>query len=294
MPPNASGRRELAAWLVDGRQPLTARVMVNRIWRWHFGRGLVPSTDNFGNLGERPVHPQLLDWLADRFVREGWSIKQMHRLIMLSNTYQLDSQSDDANLALDPENRYQWRAELRRLEAEAIRDAVLAVSDSLDLKMGGSLLHVKNREFLFDHTSKDETRYDAQVRSVYLPVIRNHLYDMFQLFDHADESVMSSDRATTTVASQALFMLNSPLALDAAAKFAQRLLDHEGSVADRHAYGYQLAFGRAPTAAEQARDFAYLDRFRQQLSPDPAGNETRCWALLCHTWLSSSEFIYVR
>ncbi|HZZ82380.1 MAG TPA: PSD1 and planctomycete cytochrome C domain-containing protein, partial [Gemmataceae bacterium] len=194
-----SGRLELARWLVQRDHPLTARVMVNRLWRWHFGQGIVRTPDNFGLLGEVPDNPELLDWLARRFA-DGWSLKAMHRVIMLSSTYQMSSYQDPKTAALDPENRLHGRALARRLEAEAIRDALLAVSGGLDPTMGGSLLHVPNRAYLFDHTSKDLTNYDSKRRSLYLPVIRNNVYDVFQLFDFPDPGFPSGDRATTTVA----------------------------------------------------------------------------------------------
>ena len=132
-----SGRRELAQWLADPDNPLTARVMVNRIWQHHFGVGLVPTSANFGEMGERPSHPELLDYLAARFVASGWSVKAMHRLIMLSSVYQQSSASSAAGLAADPENRLLWRANRRRLEAEALRDSLLAVAGRLDATPGG-------------------------------------------------------------------------------------------------------------------------------------------------------------
>jgi hypothetical protein len=297
MPTNQSGRLQLARWLVDGRHPLTARVLVNRVWRWHFGRGIVESTDNFGRLGDRPTNPELLDWLANELVRNRWSIKWLHRSIMLSGTYRLSSQPDESNLAIDPENHYQWRANVRRLEAEAIRDSILAVSGLLDNSVGGSLLHVKNREFLFDHTSKDDTRYDSQRRSVLLPVIRNHLYDMFQLFDYSDASVMTSNRSTTTVAPQALFLLNSELVQRAAQAFAARLRQLSEHPEQRIDAGYTLAFGRHPTRHELQRDLQYLIRLQEALAGGAGvldDAERRGWELLCHTWLAANEFVYVQ
>lgn len=316
MPDVSSGRLELAQWLVDPRHPLTARVFVNRLWRWHFGQGLVRSTDNFGQLGERPLHPKLLDWLASELIRNHWSVKHLQRQIVLSHVYQLQSsppkQAENSagdphgmawqsNEAIDPENENFWRAPMRRLEAESIRDALLAVSGSLDLKMGGSLLHVKNREFLFDHTSKDNTRYDAPVRSVYLPVIRNHLYDMFQLFDYVDDSVTNSDRATTTVAPQALFLMNGELAIEAAQQLARRLKSVEKDAEQRIANGYPMVYGRPATAHERQRDLAYLQRMRETLAQQassetssPEDVDQMAWTLLCQIWLASNEFLYVR
>ena len=284
--------------LTSHRHPLVARVMVNRIWRWHFGHGLVESTDNFGRLGKPPLNQSLLDWLATRFVDEGWSIKTMHRLIMLSRTYQMSSTYDAANAAIDRENRFQWRASVRRLEAEAIRDTILEVSGILDKATGGSLLHVLNREFLFDHTSKDETNYDSLRRSVYLPVIRNHLYDVFQLFDYADASVMNSNRPTTTVAPQALFMMNSELIHTATDAFASRVVNSQCESDDgRFALAYMLAFGRPPTGPELARDREYLAMFKRESAKTSTIEDSpshMAWRLMCQALLASNEFIYVR
>ena len=293
-----SGRLQLAHWLAADDHPLVARVMVNRLWRWHFGRGLVESTDNFGQLGERPSNQALLDWLAVQFVQEGWSIKTMHRLIMLSSTYQMSSDFDSANAAIDPDNRHHWRADMRRLEAEAIRDSILAVSGMLDKKMGGSLLHVKNREFIFNHTSKDETKYDSPVRSVYLPVVRNHLYDVFQLFDYSDAGVMNSNRPSTTVAPQALFMMNSDLVNLATNAFADRVLNGNCESDDeRLDLAYNLALGRPPTDSERQRNSQYLELFSNQTQEHQEGKASASqtvWRLFCQTLFASNEFIYIR
>ena len=169
-----SGRLELARWITDPGHPLTARVIVNRVWRWHFGRGLVRTADNFGKLGEAATNQPLLDWLALRLIDDGWSIKSLHRRVLLSATYRMGPDHDENARRRDPENLLRWRFAQRRLEAEAIRDSLLAVSGLLDLQMGGaSLEHVKNRALLFDHTSKDATRYEKRRRSIYLPVVRN-------------------------------------------------------------------------------------------------------------------------
>jgi len=293
-----SGRRELAEWLVRSDNPLTARVMVNRLWRWHFGRGIVASTDNFGMLGDRPTHPELLDWLARRFVSNGWSIKAMHRLIMLSATYQMSSDHDAAAAKVDPENLLVWRANIRRLEVEALRDAVLAVSGGLDRQMGGSLVHVKNREFFFDHTSKDTTRYDSPRRSIYLPVVRNHMYDVFDLFDYTDATVTSGDRATSTVAPQALFALNSELMLEAGKRLAERLLSQsELGDAERVHQLYLRAYSRPASASEVRRAATFIARAQQQVQEQASDQEARrlrAWALLCQMVLAANEFTYVR
>jgi cytochrome c553 len=293
-----SGRLQMAQWLVRRDHPLTSRVMVNRLWRWHFGQGLVRSTDNFGKLGEEPVNPALLDWLAQRFMEEKWSIKAMHRLILLSGAYQMGSVHDPRAAERDPDNRLHWRASVRRLEAEEIRDALLQVSGQLDLNMGGSLLHVANREFLFDHTSRDMTRYDSKRRSVYLPVIRNHLYDLFQLFDCPDATVPNGDRATTTVAPQALFMMNSELVVNASEALASRLLqDKETDDVSRIQLLYARAYGRIATAREVSRAREILqeaEAIQGAKEPDAARRRLQAWTCLCQITLAANEFIYVK
>jgi hypothetical protein len=295
-----SGRLELAHWLIAPDHPLTSRVMVNRIWRWHFGQGLVPTPDNFGALGNRPSNPPLLDWLAHRFIASGWSIKAMHRLIMLSSAYLMASDDNSRAAQVDPENRLCWRMNVRRLEAEEIRDSLLAVSGLLDRHMGGSLLAVKNRAYFFDHTSKDATTYDSPHRSIYLPVVRNHLYDVFQLFDYADPSVTSGDRATTTVAPQALFMINGEIVLQASRDLATGLLGRpERDDSGRIERLYRIAYGRPPAAPESERAAAYLERFARALQEEneAGGADTRrldAWQALCQVILASNEFVFIR
>ncbi len=293
----ASGRRELAEWLVDPRHPLTSRVIVNRVWRWHFGRGLALTTDNFGLLGDPPSHPELLDWLAHRLMADGWSIKSLHRLVLNSSTYQQSSSPDPATAAHDPENRLLGRANVQRLDAEQVRDALLVVSGQLDLARGGSLLKTKNREFLFDHTSKDTTDYRSRRRSLYLPVIRNNLYDFFQLLDYPDAAIPSGDRATTTIAPQALLMLNSEFVIESAAKFAQRLCVETGADELRLRRMYRIAYSRAASDGEIAAAVAFLDTVdRALVATVPDGGERRrqAWNVLCHVIVAANEFIYVQ
>ena len=290
--PHDSGRLKLARWLTSPDNPLTPRVMVNRIWRWHFGTGLVASTDNFGVLGERPSHPELLDWLAAEFVESGWSIQHIQQLILRSAVYQQGSSSGDSTAsAADPENRLLWHFPARRLEAEAIRDAILTVSGQLDRSMGGSMMAVGNREWVFNHLSVDPTKYDTSRRSVYLPVIRNNLYDVFQLFDYSEASAVSGDRNSSTVAPQALFMLNSDLVLDAAGQLAkQAVADSNLSDAERLARLYQRVLGRQPREHEQRKMLAFVGG---SSSTDEDG-QLSGWTSLCHVLLASNEFLYVR
>ncbi|MBJ7431365.1 MAG: DUF1549 domain-containing protein, partial [Gemmataceae bacterium] len=220
----SSGRLELANWIASPSNPLTSRVMVNRVWRWHFGRGIVPTPDNFGLLGTNPTHPELLDWLANQFIQSNWSIKDLHKTIMFSNTYKQASTLIPASDEKDSSCNLYWRFVPKRLEGEVLRDSLLQVSDQLDKTIGGSLLQVKNRAFFFDHTSKDMTKYDSNRRSLYLPVVRNNLFVVFSLFDSTDAAVPNGDRANTTIAPQALFFLNSKLVLDTAELLAQKAI----------------------------------------------------------------------
>ncbi len=292
-----SGRLELARWLASAEHPLTARVMVNRLWRWHFGQGLVASTDNFGALGERPSHPELLDWLARRFIAEGWSIKAMHRVLMLSSAYQMASNVGNALDASDPDNRLLSHFPLRRLEAEEIRDALLAVAGMLDLTMGGKTLPIKNREFVFNHTSKDATTYDSTRRAVYLPIIRNHLYDLFEQFDFPDPAVPTGNRNATVIAPQALLMMNSDLVQQAASKLATHLLeDTRMPDAKRVERVYLQAYGRPPSGRELERARRFLDQFEDTISvqkPRPDNCRAQAWTALCQTLLAANEFIYL-
>lgn len=291
----SSGRLALADWLANPQHPLTARVIVNRVWRWHFGKGLVRTPDNFGLLGEPPTHPALLDWLARRFIASGWSLKALHRLIVLSSTYQQSSRPDPLAVERDPENRLWGRMDVRRLEAEAVRDALLAVGGRLDRAMGGSLLAVPNRGYLFDHTSKDLTDYGSPRRSLYLPVIRNNLYDVFQLLDFPDAAVPSGDRSTTTVAPQALLMLNSDLVLQAGDALAARLRDECGDDEPaRLRRLVALAYGREVTAAETERAQSLLDDVERSLPAGEVGpRRLAAWSCLCQAVLAANEFIYV-
>lgn len=295
---NRSGRLEFAQWMTSEKNPLTARVIANRVWRWHFGRGLVATADNFGKLGEAPTHPELLEWLAAELVRSGWSLKSLHRTIMLSETYQSSSGENKDADAIDPDNRWLWRWTPKRLEAESVRDSVLAATGTLDRSMGTSMLHVKNREFLFDHTSKDLTSYDSNRRSIYLPVIRNNLYDAMSLFDCTDGTVPNGDRASSTVASQALFFMNSPLVIKASQECAGRLLqqfpDNDRQRVDQL---FWQTIGRAATEAEWQAMSVSIPKLTEQLRSDGVSEgdlPAMVWTSLVQTVLMSNEFLYVK
>jgi len=303
IPATASGRRELAAWLTDPRHPLTARVIVNRVWRWHFGRGLVATTDNFGRLGEAPANQPLLDWLAAELIDSGWSLKSLHRRILLSAAWQRSSDpatspTASAAATIDPDNHLLWRTSVRRLEAESVRDSLLAVSGKLDRAMGGSLLHVANRAFLFDHTSKDETRYDAPRRSVYMPVVRNHIQDCLWLFDATDGAVPCGDRGTSTVPAQGLWMLNGDLVLDAADTLARSIVAATpGDTRARPLLLFRRVLARPPSRAEEALLHEAVARIIPRLEAagvPPADREVAAWTAVTQGVLAGNEFLFVR
>ena len=286
----SSGRLELANWIASPSNPLTSRVMVNRVWRWHFGRGIVPTPDNFGLLGTNPTHPELLDWLANQFIQSNWSIKDLHKTIMFSNTYKQASTLIPASDEKDSSCNLYWRFVPKRLEGEVLRDSLLQVSEQLDKTIGGSLLQVKNRAFFFDHTSKDMTKYDSNRRSLYLPVVRNNLFVVFSLFDSTDAAVPNGDRANTTIAPQALFFLNSKLVLDTAELLAQKAIQKAPTAEAQVLYLYENILGRTPTLdeANRAKDFLF------QALKLSENNPVKAMAALAQILVSSNEFVTLR
>ncbi len=252
IPAKESGRRELAAWLSSPQNPLTARVLVNRIWHHLFGAGMVRTVDEFGVTGELPSHPELLDHFALRFVQEGWSVKKLIREIVLSRTYQLASVSQKEALAVDPENRLLWRHSRRRLDAEAIRDTILFVSGKLDLTAGGPTIKpsvATEYGYVFDDTR----------RSVYTPVFRNRLLELFEAFDFADPNLVTGRRTVSTTVTQALYLMNSAFVMDQARISAREALVKPG-VEDvaRLERAYRTALGRLPTERERELALVYL------------------------------------
>jgi hypothetical protein len=278
--PKESGRRQLAAWLASPDNPQTARVMVNRIWHHLVGVGLVRTVDNFGITGETPSHPELLDHLALRFVAEGWSVKKLIREVMLSHAYQQASAGDAETTRraakVDPENRLLWHMNRHRLEAECIRDAMLAVSGNLDTAMGGPQVTKA--------TIEREYRFEDTRRSVYTPIFRNKLLELFEVFDFANPNSCLGSRSASTVAPQALYLLNSPFVMDQARRTAQTLLA-QPNLADaaRLERAYRMALGRAPTEREAQLALAFLGQ-----APGAAG-----WERVCHALFACVDFRYV-
>ena len=281
MPGTESGRRELAAWLASPRNPLTARVLVNRAWHWLFGAGLARTPDNFGTTGEAPSHPELLDVLALRFVEDGWSVKSLVRRIVLSRTYRLSAGDDPKARAIDPENRLLWRANRRRLDAECLRDTILFVSGRLDPAMGGP-------SFPTDLAADYGFEQTGRRRSVYVPVFRNALPELFEVFDFADPSLVVGRRDASTVAPQALFLLNHPFAIEQARQAARRLLAEAANADDagRLERAYRLVLGRPPAAAERRVGLRFVAE-RSGVAPEES------WAMLFQALFASMDFRYV-
>ncbi len=308
---DGSGRLQLAEWITDPRHPLTARTMVNRLWAWHFGRGIVATPSNFGLRGSPPTHPELLDWLARNFVENGWSIKSMHRLIMNSSVYRLSGASDPRAVEIDPANDLWWRRVPTRLEAEPIRDALLAVGGQLDRTIGGTLLRSDNFGYVTNDQSTSNERYDAARRAVYLPVIRNDMYSMFSTFDYTDPSISIETRPATVVPQQSLFMMNSPIVASQAQALADRILRDESlDDATRINRAYEICFGRNAGPDEIDRALRFVERLEATVGPgrnaawppsavmgetvEDISPERHAWRSLCKVLLASNEFIYIR
>jgi hypothetical protein len=265
LPAQQSGRRELAAWLASSDNPLTARVFVNRVWHHLFGAGLVRTVDNFGAAGERPSHADLLDALALRFMRDGWSVKNLIRRIVLSHTFQMSSAVRADLAAVDPENRLLGAMNRRRLDAECLRDAMLSVSGRLDLRIGGPTFNMETAQKGANH--EIDYRFDGLRRSVYTPIFRNKLLELFEAFDFGDPNLVNGGRNVSTVATQALYLMNSPFVREQARQAAEALLavPHLNDAGRVHR-GFRLALGRPPTPRE--RDIAL--RFLASSPGEPA------------------------
>ncbi|MEJ7592216.1 MAG: DUF1553 domain-containing protein [Planctomycetaceae bacterium] len=291
-----SGRFRLAEWLTRPSHPLTARVLVNRVWQAHFGEGLVRSPDNFGRLGEKPSHPELLDWLAIRFVDDGWSIKSLHRLILNSAVWQQTTELNQAAAAIDPENRLLWRMNRRRLEAEAIRDSLLAIGGGLDTTMGGTLLPTENRKYVTSTANINVDIYEAPRRTIYLPVVRSALNDYLTAFDFGDPSSMSGQRDRTTVAPQSLFLMNSKLVASQSKNLATSLLESIATDAGRIAEAFERFYSRPPTQSEIESSLGFIARYEDTLrSRGTAAEQLRpeAWQAFCRALMATSEFLYV-
>ena len=280
MPEKQSGRLELARWIASANNPLTARVIVNRLWRWHFGRGIVPTPDNFGGLGEKPTHPKLLDHLARKFVESGWSVKSMHRLMMNSATYRQSAEADLALVEYDPENKLFARWQRRRVESEVVRDSILMKANRLDLDMGGSMLVVQPNKYVNQGKLTEHSMVPR--RTVYLPVYRSSGYDGQKAFDTADPAVSNGNRRTSTVAGQALYLMNSELMHASSKALADFVISKASD--NRPAWMIKHVFGRDPTKDESARGITFVESY---------GDEKAALAAFARVLLSSNEFLYM-
>jgi hypothetical protein len=292
----SSGRSRLAEWIIDPSNPLTARVMVNRIWLHHFGRGIVPTPNDFGRQGRPPSHPELLDWLASRFVESGWSIKALHRRIMLSRTYRLASRHD-ASASPSPAG-----AELlgeyprRRLDAEAIRDTLLALGGNLDASAGGPHPFPPQTEWRFTQHNPFKAVYDTDRRSVYLMTQRIQRHPYLAIFDGADPAASTPVRPASTTPLQALYLLNDPFVHEQSRRFAGRLLAERPDDASRLDRAYLLALGRAPDPEEAGMGLAFLKAVREELTSagipaDQVGPQA--WHSFARTLFRLNEFVYI-
>ncbi|MBL8820333.1 MAG: PSD1 domain-containing protein [Planctomyces sp.] len=278
-----SGRLELAQWLVDSQNPLTRRVLMNRVWMWHFGRPLMTSPSNWGLQSTPPSHPELLDWLAQELVRRNWSLKEMHRVILLSSAWQMSSQCSEAVTERDPENRLLARQNRRRLEAEPVRDSLLFVGGSLDQTMGGMAPGV-----------------DAKRRAIYLPVDRAALYEMFSTFDYVETANHIEQRPVTTVPNQALFLMNSQIVHEQARKLIETLPTSDPGVPYSESSSvivslFETLYGRPPGPEEIRTSVAFLEQAEATLAATGDIRERRlqAWSALCRTLMSGNEFVYL-
>jgi hypothetical protein len=311
--PTTGRRLALARWLTDPRHPLTARVLVNRVWMHHFGRGLVATPGDFGRLGDRPTHPELLDWLADTFVRDGWSMKRLHKLLMTSTAYRQESRRDSARDAVDPDNRLLGRYPIRRLEAEAVRDAVLAISGTLTLRLFGPPVPVKENEvgqFVLGIDNKDGAgRFTAEIplapgevfrRSVYVQVRRSRPLGVLDAFDTPIQEPNCECRNVSTVAPQALLLMNGDFFVSQSEALAARLLREAGpEVRAQVVRAWRLVFAAEPSEREVDEALAFVaaqtEIFRGAAKDSKASvpPEQRALASFCQALLSANRFLYV-
>jgi hypothetical protein len=308
--PTTGRRSAFARWLTDPRHPLTARVIVNRVWMHHFGRGIVGTPGDFGKLGERPTHPELLDWLAHEFIRGGWRLKELHRLIMTSSAYRQSSQRDADAARLDPDNRLLGRMSVRRLEAEAVRDGILSVSGSLCLKMFGEPVPVRENDVgqvVIGKGMKDLARGttvaaplpagEVHRRSTYVQVRRSLPLGILEAFDAATAEPNCERRNSSTVTPQSLLLMNNDFLVEQSEAFAARLVREAGSDPKAQVVrAWRLAFAAEPTANEVSDALTFLarqtERFRAAATK-PGDPPRQALATFCQALLSSNRFLYV-
>lgn len=292
-----SGRLQLADWIVDRNNPLAARVLVNRIWLYHFGHGIVPTPNDFGRQGQPPTHPELLDWLANRLIQSGWSLKAMHRLIMLSRTYRMASRvTSDAAMAIDPSNQWLSRFPRRRLDAESIRDTLLCLSGNLDKTRSGPHPFPPSTEWKFTQHNPFKAVYDSNHRSVYLMTQRIQRHPYLAIFDGADPATSTPARTVSTTPLQALYFLNDPFVHAQAAGFTNRLIADHPTHGERIQAAYRLALGRPSSLMEIERAEEHLIAVAGTLTDcdlNAIDRESLVWQSLVRSLFRLNEFVYI-
>ncbi|MEZ5940731.1 MAG: PSD1 and planctomycete cytochrome C domain-containing protein [Planctomycetaceae bacterium] len=296
IPEGESGRLQLAQWIASPENPLTPRVIVNRIWHHHFGKGFVATPSNFGQQCAPPSHPELLDWLATEFMSHGWSIKYLHRQILLSAAYQLDSVNRPEQAAIDEANRYFWKFDRRRMDAETLRDSILAVSGTLEPGTGGRHPFPANDKLKFSQGNPFFATYDHNHRTVYLMSPRLNRHPFMALYDGPDPNKTTSARPTSTVALQALSMMNGDFMKTKATAFARSAIAAQVETSDRVNWAYERAYGRPPEATELTEAADYLAAYEasmQEQGKSKEESELLSWASFSRVLLSSNEFVYI-
>lgn len=287
-----SGRLELANWLTSAENPLTARVFVNRVWLQHFGKGIVPTPNDFGTRGTPPTHPELLDWLASEFVQSGWSIKKLHRTILLSATYQQQSSMKESAAAIDPTNQHYWRFDRRRLTAEELRDSLLVASGKLDRTPAEAHPFPPTSAWSYTQHVPFSTFFETDKRSVYLVNVRNRRHPFLGLFDGADPNATTPQRQTTTVPTQALYFLNDPFFHAQAEQLANQLL--QKPEAERTAELFRITLQRDATSQDIAKINQFIERYQPTLTMVPTADRPKAtWSALARIVLASNEFLFV-
>jgi Protein of unknown function (DUF1553)/Protein of unknown function (DUF1549)/Planctomycete cytochrome C len=298
LPPEekGSGRLELGEWITDSKNPLTARVIVNRVWHWNFGRGIVATPDDFGARGEAPSHPELLDYLASRFIESGWSIKKLQKLILMSRTYQMASGDDTQNEVKDSKNAFLWRFNPQRLDAEEFRDSLLAIGGNLDLTPGGEQPFPPETQWRYSQHQPFYANYDTNQRSVYLMQQRIRRQPYLDVFDGPDPNAVSGARPVTTTALQALYTMNDPFFHTQADALAVRVGMQFNSDSDRLRYAYKLVYGRIPKPDELREAHQFLESARKSLQGTGVADyqwNRQAWASLMRVLLASNEFVSI-
>ena len=286
-----SGRLELAEAITRSETPLAARVISNRIWRWHFGKPLVRSTENFGVSGATPSHPELLDYLASYLIKHNWSLKSLHRHITESSTYRIGFELNEIAASKDPDNRWYWRHTPKRLEAEAIRDALLAASGELDRAIGGapfegiSTLSPSPQALM----SNRMTYENSPRRSVYLPIVRTNVYKLLTLFDFPNPAFPTGNRHTTTLPTQAMFLMNSTWVSTISSAMSRRIISAEMEQAGQIQLAYELTYSRSATPEEMEEARNFINQYIQE----GEGGKEDAWSAFCQLLFLSNEFIYI-